>query len=116
MTSCACGKFWSISFKFTHQGDICIEVGEINGDRLSIAVRDTGIGICETDLPHIFDKFHQADQSTTRQYPGTGLGLTISASLVKMMNGIITAKSQPQKGSTFWIEIPRKVNPNKLNS
>jgi signal transduction histidine kinase len=106
----------SNAVKFTHQGDICIEVGEINGDRLSIAVRDTGIGICETDLPHIFDKFHQADQSTTRQYPGTGLGLTISASLVKMMNGIITAKSQPQKGSTFWIEIPRKVNPNKLNS
>ncbi|MEG4283015.1 ATP-binding protein [Microcoleus sp. A006_D1] len=99
----------SNAVKFTHRGSICIEVRELNGDRLAIVVRDTGIGICETDLPHIFDKFRQADQTTTRHYPGTGLGLAISAYLVQMMNGTITAESQLQEGSTFQIEIPRKV-------
>jgi signal transduction histidine kinase len=103
----------SNAVKFTHQGCICIEVRELEGDRLSIAVRDTGIGISKTDLPHIFDKFHQADQTTTRPYPGTGLGLAISAYLVEMMNGTIAVESQPKKGSTFAIEIPRTVNPKK---
>lgn len=106
----------SNAVKFTHRGSISIEARELNGDRLIITVRDTGIGICPTELPHIFDKFHQADQSITRQYPGTGLGLAISASLVKMMNGTITVESQPQKGSTFRIEFPRKINPEKLQS
>ncbi|MEG4321941.1 MULTISPECIES: ATP-binding protein [unclassified Microcoleus] len=103
----------SNAVKFTHQGCICIEVGELEGDRLSIAVRDTGIGINKTELAHIFDKFHQADQTTTRQYPGTGLGLAISAYLVEMMNGTISAESQPKKGSTFRLEIPRTVKPKK---
>jgi two-component system sensor histidine kinase BarA len=106
----------SNAVKFTHQGSISIEVREVKCDRLIITVRDTGIGICETNLPHIFEKFHQADQSTTRQYPGTGLGLAISASLVKMMNGTIMAESQPEKGSTFRIEFSRNLKPNKLLS
>ena len=106
----------SNAVKFTHQGSICIEVRELNGDRLTIAVRDTGIGISETDLPYIFDKFRQADQTTTRQYPGTGLGLAISASLVKMIGGTITVESQLEKGSTFRVEFPRKVDDKKLNS
>ncbi|MBE9184723.1 PAS domain-containing protein [Microcoleus sp. LEGE 07076] len=100
----------SNAVKFTHRGCIWIEVGELNGDRLNITVRDTGIGIGETDLPHIFDKFHQGDQTITRNYPGTGLGLAICASLVQMMNGTITAESQLEKGSTFKIEIPRKIH------
>lgn len=106
----------SNAVKFTHQGSISIEARELNGDRLIITVRDTGIGICATEQHHIFDKFHQADQNITRQYPGTGLGLAISASLVKMMNGTITVESQPKKGSTFRIELPRKINPEKLQS
>ncbi|MEG5055928.1 MULTISPECIES: PAS domain-containing sensor histidine kinase [unclassified Microcoleus] len=104
----------SNAVKFTHEGSIYIEVRELNRDRLIITVRDTGIGICETDLPHIFDKFHQADQTTTRKYPGTGLGLAITASLVKMMKGTIRVESQPKKGSTFRIEFPRKIYPKKL--
>ncbi|MEG4347218.1 ATP-binding protein [Microcoleus sp. A003_D6] len=106
----------SNAVKFTHQGSISIEVRELKCDRLIITVRDTGIGICETQLPHIFDQFRQADQTTTRQYPGTGLGLAISAYLVKMMNGTITVESQLEKGSTFRIEFPRKIHHNKLNS
>ncbi|MGB3266313.1 MAG: PAS domain-containing sensor histidine kinase [Microcoleus sp.] len=99
----------SNAVKFTDRGCIWIEVGQLNGDRLNITVRDTGIGICETDMPHIFDKFRQGDQTTTRNYPGTGLGLAICASLVQMMDGTITAESQLEKGSTFKIEIPRKI-------
>jgi signal transduction histidine kinase len=106
----------SNAVKFTHRGSISIEARELNDDRLIITVQDTGIGICPTQQHHIFDKFHQADQSITRQYPGTGLGLAISASLVKMMNGTITVESQPKKGSTFQIEFPRKINPEKLQS
>ncbi|UNU25615.1 ATP-binding protein [Microcoleus vaginatus] len=105
----------SNAVKFTHEGSICIEVRELNCDRLILTVRDTGIGICETDLPHIFDKFRQGDQTTTRQYAGTGLGLAICASLVKMIDGTITAESQPKKGSTFRMEFPRKVCPKKLS-
>ncbi|MBW3587532.1 MAG: PAS domain-containing sensor histidine kinase [Cyanobacteria bacterium 0813] len=106
----------SNAVKFTHRGSISIEARELNGDRLIITVRDTGIGISESELPHIFDKFRQADQTTTRPYPGTGLGLALSSCLVKMMNGTITAESQPKKGSAFRIELPRKVNPKKLKS
>ncbi|MEG4419858.1 PAS domain-containing sensor histidine kinase [Microcoleus sp. LAD1_D5] len=104
----------SNAVKFTPGGSIGIEVRELNSDRLIISVQDTGIGIYETDLPHIFDKFHQADQTTTRHYSGTGLGLAICASLVKMIHGTITAESQPQKGSTFRMEFPRKIYPKKL--
>lgn len=99
----------SNAIKFTHQGNICISVRELTIDRLTIAVTDTGIGITETELPHIFEKFHQADRTTTRQYPGIGLGLAISASLVKMMNCTLTVKSQVGKGSTFQMELPRQI-------
>ncbi len=102
-------KLISNAIKFTHQGSICISVRELTIDRLMIAVSDTGIGIAETELPHIFEKFHQADRTTTRQYPGIGLGLAISASLVKMMNCTLTAESQVGKGSTFRLELPRQI-------
>jgi len=103
----------SNALKFTHRGSIYIEVREQSGDRLVIAVGDTGIGISETEVPHIFDKFHQADGTTTRQYPGTGLGLAITASLVKMMNGTITVESQVGKGSIFRVELPRNSTTNQ---
>lgn len=99
----------SNAVKFTHAGSIYIEVRQLTGDRIAIAVRDTGIGISETELPHIFDKFRQGDQTITRKYPGTGLGLAISAALVKMMNSTISAESQIEKGSTFRVEIPRQI-------
>ena len=99
----------SNAIKFTHEGSICIEVREVTIDQLTISVSDTGIGISETDLPHIFDKFRQADQTTTRQYPGTGLGLAISAALVNMMDSKICAESQIEKGSKFWLEMPRQI-------
>ncbi len=99
----------SNAIKFTHQGNIGISVRELTSDRLMIAVTDTGIGIAETELPHIFDKFYQADRTTTRQYPGIGLGLSISTSLVRMMNGTLMVQSQVGKGSIFQLELPRQI-------
>jgi len=67
-------------------------VWELAADRIAIAVKDTGIGIAETDLAHIFDEFRQLNQ-TTRKHGGTGLGLTITNRLVHMMQGKIMVES-----------------------
>jgi signal transduction histidine kinase/CheY-like chemotaxis protein len=93
------------AIKFTHQGEVILTVRketEIeNGMRLHFSVRDTGVGIASDKLSRIFGAFEQEDNSTTRQYGGTGLGLTISTRLVEMMNGRIWVESEPGKGSTF---------------
>src|SRR5205085_9490635 len=69
---------------------------------LRFEVKDTGIGLNEDARGRIFEAFSQADQSTTRRYGGTGLGLTISRQLVRMMQGEIGVESELGKGSTFW--------------
>ena len=68
---------------------------------LHFAVRDTGIGISPEHQAKIFESFTQADASTTRQYGGTGLGLTISSQLVQLMGGRIWVESEVGQGSTF---------------
>lgn len=100
----------SNSIKFTEQGGIYIHIWESAFDRMAIAIRDTGIGISQADLPHIFEKFRQADQTTKRKYPGTGLGLAITSSLVAMMKGSISVESHLGEGSVFRIELPRHVS------
>jgi signal transduction histidine kinase len=108
----------SNAIKFTESGVIRIEVKELPDNQLQLAVSDTGIGISPQELQHIFEAFRQVDQSTTRRYPGTGLGLPIIKALLQMMNGTISVESQLGKGSVFCIELPRHIpssNPENID-
>ena len=78
-------------------------------DWLTFAVHDTGIGIPADKLDHVFEEFSQADSSTTRDYGGTGLGLTISRRFCQMLGGDMTVTSQPGEGSTFSIRLPAEL-------
>ncbi len=93
------------ALKFTQKGSVDVEANCIslanNIAEIHIIVRDTGIGIASEKLEHIFEKFVQADQSITRRYGGSGLGLTISQRLSRLMNGEITAESTENQGTIF---------------
>jgi signal transduction histidine kinase len=99
----------SNAIKFTESGSIKIHVDMISKDTSSteyrVSVTDSGIGISETDQEKLFEKFTQADVSTTRKYGGTGLGLAICKQLVNLMHGSIGVTSKPGSGSTFWFQI-----------
>ena len=93
--------------KFTHEGLISLDVSKnITGDKIIFAVKDTGIGISESYMEKIFDKFTQADTSTTRKFGGSGLGLSISKQLSQLLNGDISVKSEKNKGSCFTLTLP----------
>lgn len=101
------------AIKFTETGYISIDVDLQIKDRISFAsvnVKDTGIGIPEEKLPRIFEKFTQADGSTTRVYGGTGLGLTISKHIIELMNGQLGVKSKLGQGSEFKFRVPLQQN------
>jgi signal transduction histidine kinase len=100
--------------KFTHRGEIGLVVqGEREGgtDWIRLSVSDSGIGIPPEKLDHVFEEFSQADDSTTRNYGGTGLGLPISRRFCQMMGGDITVESTAGEGSTFTIRLPLEVEP-----
>ncbi|HLP88208.1 MAG TPA: ATP-binding protein [Nostocaceae cyanobacterium] len=100
----------SNAVKFTESGSIGLEIKEIATNRITITVKDTGIGIAPKDFKNIFEAFRQVDQGITRNYPGTGLGLAIVDALVRMMGGKIFLESQLGIGSIFKIELPRQVS------
>ncbi len=91
--------------KFTHEGSITLQARRVDAN-LVIDITDTGIGIGPDALDKIFEEFQQADSSTTRQYGGTGLGLTISRNLAQLLGGDLTATSEVGKGSTFTLSLP----------
>ena len=104
----------SNAVKFTHQGSVTLKISleaDAPNDQythLTFTIRDTGIGINEAYLKQLFTPFSQADTSTTRQYGGTGLGLTISQQLISLLGGHIKVTSQVGRGSCFSVHLPFK--------
>ncbi|MDP1631342.1 MAG: ATP-binding protein [Caulobacter sp.] len=98
------------ALKFTSAGGVTLTVDHASLPdgrvRLRIAVRDTGIGIEQSALPALFERFSQADQSISRQFGGAGLGLAISRQLTELMGGNLWAESRPGEGSCFFLELP----------
>ncbi len=111
----------SNAIKFTHQGEVVIQVRQDHFDEngghprchLLFSVKDTGIGIPEDKLVEVFNPFTQVDSSTTRRYGGTGLGLSISKKLVEIMGGCIWAGSELSKGTTFYFTAELGIQPSE---
>jgi len=97
----------SNAIKFTNGGSVTV-AASFADNFLSIGITDTGIGISKDKLHTIFEKFEQADASTTRDYGGTGLGLAISKGIVELLGGEMSVESELNKGSTFKFYIPCK--------
>ncbi len=104
----------SNAVKFTDAGEILLDVNadSMTDDKVSLhfSVRDTGIGIPADKQARIFRPFEQAEDSTTRRFGGTGLGLTISRQLVEMMQGTIWVESEPDRGSTFHFTVLLEIS------
>ena len=103
----------SNALKFTPKGGdiyVLIATQHITNDtentKFSLKIKDTGVGIEAANLPYIFDRFYQVDDSLTRHEEGTGIGLALTYELVKLMEGTITVKSYPNKGTEFEVTLP----------
>ncbi len=114
----------SNAVKFTDRGEVWISASAILAEpervQLHFAVRDTGIGISQAQLQHLFKAFSQADSSTTRKYGGTGLGLAISSRLVQLMGGELRVDSEEHRGSTFHftitVDVGKQMAPSRYRS
>lgn len=104
----------SNAIKFTKHGQVTARIDNVEQTdelvRVRFSVQDTGIGMSSDILPHIFDRFRQANDFTTRYYGGTGLGLSIVKSLTEMQGGWVKVASVPDEGSCFTLEIPYKIS------
>ncbi|HXW97423.1 MAG TPA: two-component regulator propeller domain-containing protein, partial [Gemmatimonadales bacterium] len=99
----------SNSVKFTESGGIIdVSVGQESGSA-TVNVRDSGVGISAADLPHVFERFYQADSTATRRYEGTGIGLALVKELVELHGGEIGVVSTPGQGTTFTVRLPLDV-------
>ena len=101
--------------KYTEAGDVLVDVDAHHG-RLTVNVRDTGIGIGEAFLPHLFDAFIQESSGLARQHEGNGLGLAITKRLVDALGGEISVESRPGDGSVFTVSLPHPLRPAPLLS
>jgi heavy metal sensor kinase len=91
--------------KYTQEGEITVRLSSANG-RPEIQVSDTGVGISESDLSRVFERFHRADKSRNRDSGGAGLGLSIAKWIADVHHGAIEARSESNRGSTFVITLP----------
>ncbi len=96
------------ALKFTPRGRVEISV-DVEGDQFVFRVTDTGIGIPEQELEHVFAEFRQVDSTVTRDFGGTGLGLSITKKFVEMHGGRVGVASTVGQGSTFWFAVPVQV-------
>jgi len=109
----------SNAIKFTSQGGVTISFNLTDEKRICCKVSDTGIGISEQAIERLFERFEQAEKSTTREYGGTGLGLPITKSLISLMHGEIKVLSQLGSGSQFYVYLPleqAKVDESELKT
>ena len=100
--------------KFTEEGTITLSASrepQEGGDWIRLEVTDTGIGMTPEQLERLFERFAQADESTTRKFGGTGLGLAITRAFCRLLGGDIGVTSEPGHGTTFTIRIPAEVEP-----
>ncbi|REA57394.1 diguanylate cyclase [Dyadobacter luteus] len=95
----------SNAFKYTLAGSITVQVMEA-GDQAILSVRDTGVGIPEHELPHMFERFHRVENALGRTHEGTGIGLSLVSELVNLHHGMISVDSVFGEGSTFTVKIP----------
>ncbi len=98
----------SNAIKFTDQGEIALNA-KVDGDAVCFEVRDTGIGIGKEDLGRIFDPFWQVEQSHSRRAGGTGLGLSVTRALARLLGGDVVVESTPGSGSRFEVRLPREA-------
>jgi len=96
----------SNALKFTFEGSIGVSVREC-GDHVELKVRDTGTGIPENELPHIFERFHRVHAARSRTHEGSGIGLALVHDLVRLHGGSVAVESRPGEGSTFTVSIQR---------
>ncbi|MHB1561694.1 MAG: ATP-binding response regulator [Isosphaeraceae bacterium] len=104
-------NFLSNAVKFTEAGEIRVTARAEPGDRLRIAVADTGIGIAAGDLPRVFEEYGQVENPLQSRTKGTGLGLPLARKLAEVLGGSVSVQSQPGFGSTFAVTIPRVYRP-----
>lgn len=100
----------SNALKFTKEGEILVSVSQ-SEDKIKLTVSDTGIGIPTTKQSDIFKRFYQVDQGDTREYEGSGIGLSLSGDLIKLHGGELSLESTPNVGSTFLISLPYQNEP-----
>jgi signal transduction histidine kinase len=95
------------AIKFTDQGSVDISFSSVPDEPfIEFSVSDTGIGMAEEFLPHIFDKFNQIDSAATRHYAGAGLGLYLVKNFVGLLGGSLSVRSKLGEGTTFTVRLP----------
>jgi hypothetical protein len=94
------------AIKFTNEGGVKVTL-EGNDKEVTVAISDTGLGIAQEDIPHLFQKFYRIDSSDTRTIGGTGLGLYLCRRVIELFNGRIWVESKPGQGSVFKFSLPR---------